>query len=81
MSIRFPLSAIGLVASLTLGAAQAEPVHGLSAFGDLKYPADFRHFDWVNPDAPKGGTLALTSSQDKTSFDSLNRFINIPNAC
>ena len=28
--------------------------HGLSAFGELKYPADFKHFDWVNPDAPKG---------------------------
>ncbi len=75
MSIRFPLSAIGLVVSLALGAASAEPIHGLSAFGDLKYPAVFQHFDWVNPDAPKGGTLALTSSQDKTSFDSLNRFI------
>ena len=29
--------------------------HGLSTFGDLKYPADFAHFDYVNPDAPKGG--------------------------
>ncbi|MDU1808356.1 MAG: ABC transporter substrate-binding protein, partial [Bradyrhizobium sp.] len=26
--------------------------HGMSAFGDLKYPADFPHFDYVNPDAP-----------------------------
>ena len=29
--------------------------HGLSLFGDIKYPADFKHFDYVNPDAPKGG--------------------------
>src|ERR1700761_6716364 len=31
--------------------------HGLSLFGDLKYPADFKRFDYVNPDAPKGGTM------------------------
>ena len=30
--------------------------HGMSLFGDLKYPADFKHFDYVNPTAPKGGT-------------------------
>src|SRR5947209_6660430 len=29
--------------------------HGLSLFGDLKYPAGFPHFDYVNPKAPKGG--------------------------
>ena len=32
-------------------------LHGLSAFGELKYPPDYTHFDYVNPDAPKGGTL------------------------
>jgi microcin C transport system substrate-binding protein len=31
--------------------------HGLSLFGDLKYPAGFPHFDYVNPSAPKGGTV------------------------
>ena len=31
--------------------------HGLSLFGDLKYPADFKHFDYVNPNAPKGGAM------------------------
>ena len=31
--------------------------HGLSLFDDLKYPPDFKHFDYVNPDAPKGGTV------------------------
>ena len=40
-------------------AAQAEPErHGMSAFGDLKYPADFKHFDYVDPNAPKGGTFS-----------------------
>ncbi len=35
----------------------AEPAwrHALSLFGDVKYPADFKRFDYVNPDAPKGG--------------------------
>lgn len=31
--------------------------HGISTFGDLKYPADFKHLDYVNPDAPKGGEI------------------------
>jgi microcin C transport system substrate-binding protein len=32
--------------------------HGMSAFGDLKYPADFKHFDYVNPNASKGGSFS-----------------------
>ena len=46
--------------------------HGLSAFGDLKYPAGFKHFDYVNPTAPKGGTMRLRGID---SFDNLNGFI------
>lgn len=46
--------------------------HALSLIGEPKYPADFKHFDWVNPDAPKGGTVALTVSE--STFDSLNPF-------
>jgi microcin C transport system substrate-binding protein len=54
--------------------------HGISAFGDLKYPADFRRFDYVNPDAPKGGTFSLIPSgraynQSEQTFNSLNAFI------
>ena len=45
--------------------------HGLSAFGDLKYPADFTHFDYADPDAPKGGTW---STGHQGSFDSLNPY-------
>ena len=50
-----------LALAFAMGAAQAgaaEHRHGLSAFGELKYPADFKHFEWVNPDAPKGGRLS-----------------------
>src|SRR5882724_4832040 len=37
------------------GAGEMVWRHGLSLFGDVKYPADFKRFDYVNPDAPKGG--------------------------
>ncbi len=46
--------------------------HGLALHGDLKYPADFTHFDYVNPDAPKGGTIRL---EDEGGFDTLHPFI------
>ncbi len=55
--------------------AETTVSHGLSAFGDLKYPADFKHFDFVNPDAPKGGDLALMNNLLPGTFDSLNAFI------
>jgi microcin C transport system substrate-binding protein len=52
----------------------------MSAFGDLKYPADFHHFDYVNPDAPKGGLFSTIPSsrafnQSFQTFNSLNAFI------
>ncbi|OAF16373.1 hypothetical protein AYJ54_38475 [Bradyrhizobium centrolobii] len=55
-------------------------VHGISAFGDLKYPADFHHFDYVNVDAPKGGMFSLIPSvrgynQSYFTFNSLNAFV------
>ena len=54
--------------------------HGLSSFGDLKYPADFKHFDYVNPQAPKGGTLAIQikqsiGNQNFDTFNTLNVFV------
>ena len=47
------------IAALLTSPMRAAERHGLSTFGDLKYPADFKAFDYVNPDAPKGGRLAL----------------------
>jgi len=52
-------------------AAPAGPRHGLSIFGELKYPADFKHFEYVNPNAPKGGKARFVG----VSFDTLNSFI------
>ena len=49
--------------------------HGLSTFGELKYPADFKHFDYVNPSAPKGGRLSMIGPAGRTTFDSFNGFI------
>jgi microcin C transport system substrate-binding protein len=48
--------------------------HGLTLFSELKYGPDFRHFDYVNPDAPKGGTFTYAWSN---AFDSLNPFIAV----
>ena len=49
------------------------PKHGLSAFGELKYPADFKHFEWVNPDAPKGGRLATIGTAALTTLRQLQQ--------
>lgn len=53
-------------------ARAATGAHAIAMHGDLKYGPDFTHFDYVNPDAPKGGTLALSTIG---SFDSMNPFI------
>lgn len=55
--------------------ANEQPRHGLSAFGALKYPANFTHFAYVNPEAPKGGRLALIGSGGRITFDSFNGYI------
>lgn len=54
--------------------------HGISAFGDLKYPADFPHFDYVDPKAPKGGLFSQIGpsrqyNQSFLTFNSLNSYI------
>jgi microcin C transport system substrate-binding protein len=46
--------------------------HGLSLFGDLKYPPDFRYFDYINPQAPKGGGVRLGALG---TFDNFNQAI------
>jgi microcin C transport system substrate-binding protein len=61
-----------LVAALP---ALAEEQHGLSIFGDLKYPPNFTHLDYVNPDAPKGGKISQVGPGGTLTFDSFNNFI------
>ena len=50
-----------------------EAAHGISMYGDLKYPPDFAHFDYVNPDAPKGGRIRFGVAPG--TFDSFNPWI------
>jgi microcin C transport system substrate-binding protein len=72
MSLSRLALAIPLTVVLAL-VAQAEDAprrhHALSLIGEPRYPADFKHFDYVNPDAPKGGIVRLA---DVGGFDSLN---------
>ncbi|MEM0949039.1 MAG: extracellular solute-binding protein [Pseudomonadota bacterium] len=67
-----------LLAALLAAPAHAQETitsHGISAFGELKYPPDFAHFDYVNPEAPQGGTMSFRGQGASRTFDSLNRFI------
>jgi microcin C transport system substrate-binding protein len=69
------LVAAGLVCGLSPAQAieRGKPVHGLAMYGQPKHGPDFKHFDFVNPDAPKGGTLTRTTENDRT-FDTFNVF-------
>jgi microcin C transport system substrate-binding protein len=67
--------AIFIATCLSLGVtavAYAMTTPGMSLFGDLKYPADFEYFDYVNPDAPKGGTMRLSAIG---TYDTLNPYV------
>lgn len=70
----FALTALIAAAFAAAPAAADDGVtksHGLSLFGDLKYGPDFTHFDYVNPGAPKGGTVRYNAIG---TFDTLNLF-------
>lgn len=69
------LAAAILASTMTIGfAANGEPQwrFASSLIGEPKYPADFKHYDYVNPDAPKGGTLNQVAVG---TFDSLNPYV------
>ena len=55
-------------------ASAAWAAHGYALWGDLKYPPGFSHFDYVNPQAPKGGELRLVSNLRTSTFDKYNPF-------
>jgi microcin C transport system substrate-binding protein len=52
-----------------LAAQEAQWRHGAALLGEAKYPPDFKHFDYVNPNAPKGGVVRLGALG---TFDSFN---------
>jgi microcin C transport system substrate-binding protein len=73
-------AAAGASSRLDPAPAQEAERHGMSAFGDLTYPADFQHFNFVNPNAPKGGVFSEIVSfrgynGSFLTFDSLNGYI------
>ena len=67
------LSLVALLAGAILVQAQDEIIksHGFAEFGELKYPEGFAHFDYVNPDAPKGGEYSYAA---QGTFDSFNPY-------
>lgn len=71
---RLLLIAALLFLSIPVSAQEASvtPQPAIAMHGDVKYPSDFKHFDYVNPDAPKGGILRVHAVG---TFDSLNPFI------
>lgn len=75
-AIRCSAGILALSAAVFAFAARAQDAtiitsHGISTFGELKYPADFKHLDYVNPDAPKGGEI---SEWAPGGFDSMNPY-------
>src|ERR1700761_181510 len=70
--LRGAACALALTLAAASHAAMAAGTHGLSLFGELKYGPDFKNFEYVNPDAPKGGTMKLSAIG---TYDNLNPFI------
>jgi len=57
-----------------LGANTAQAAQGISQYGKPKYTDGFAHFDYVNPNAPRGGTLTLPNPGQRSSFDKFNPY-------
>src|SRR3712207_9290096 len=73
-------AALSILPRITWAQEGETETHGLSSFGDLKYGPDFRHFDYVNPAAPKGGLLSLqirqtSGNQNFDTFNTLNIYV------
>jgi microcin C transport system substrate-binding protein len=73
---RISIAAFATIAAMSIGLSpvQAETIittHAFSDLGQIKYAADFKHLDYVNPDAPKGGEI---SASRPGNFDSVNPY-------
>jgi peptide/nickel transport system substrate-binding protein/microcin C transport system substrate-binding protein len=69
-----PSPAVSASAPAASSPSAGEWVHAYAAFGGPKYPRGFSHFDYVNPAAPKGGTVYLPNPDRRTAFDKFNPF-------
>lgn len=70
--LAFCFALLWLIPMAHTKAAEPRWEHALILFGEAKYAPSFKHFEYANPDAPKGGTVKLAST---AAFDSLNSFI------
>ncbi len=80
LSLFASAAAAGASGGIFTASAQDADRHGMSGFGDLKYPPDFPHFNYVNPNAPKGGVFSQIGpnrqfNQSFQTFNSLNSYI------
>jgi microcin C transport system substrate-binding protein len=71
MAIGSVMVAVALSGPLAAADGGQTKHHGFSLIGPVKHGPDYKHFDWVNPDAPKGGSVRLYA---QGTFDSLNQF-------
>jgi microcin C transport system substrate-binding protein len=69
-TVQFWLASLGLLTWSSVGIG----AHGIAQFGEPKYPAGFSHFEYANPDAPKGGELNLSTVSLNSNFDKYNPF-------
>lgn len=80
-----PVTAHGATGGSAAGSAPTDTstgrwVHAFAAYGPPRYGPDFKHFDYVNPDAPKGGTIRLKNPDRLHSFDKFNPWTTRGNA-
>lgn len=86
LKLSMAAAAASFAERVAFAAAPTEvPLHGLSAFGDIKYPPDFAQFDYANPEAPKGGTFNFQPgywyyNQNVLTFNTLNCFVRTGDA-
>ena len=70
--------ATALFVTASFGDVEPTYQHGISFFGELKYPAGFSHFDYINPDAPKGGALVQSTQSDFNTLSVITDFVAAP---
>jgi len=64
----------GSTAGTTAGTTLGRWTYAFALYGQARYPEGFLHYDFVNTDAPKGGTLTLSNPDLRSSFDKFNPF-------
>jgi microcin C transport system substrate-binding protein len=74
LTMALAAAVVPLAAAADAATADLRWTHAHAAFGEPKYPPGFAHFDYVDPNAPKGGTINLRNPDRRSSFDKFNPF-------